>query len=104
MSNPEGSVVKNLPAVQKKQVWSLGWEDPLEKEMAHTPVFLSGKSYGKSVLVGHSSWDCKRVGDSLANKEQQQKTCCFYKSFSLPGINSWGLYLFILEFQQPIAQ
>ena len=25
--------VKNLPAVQETQVQSLGWEDPLEKEM-----------------------------------------------------------------------
>ena len=34
---PGGSVVKNLPAVQETQetwVWSVGWEDPLEKEMA----------------------------------------------------------------------
>ena len=29
-----GSVVKNLPAVQKTQVRSLGWKDPLEEEMA----------------------------------------------------------------------
>ena len=27
-------IVKNLPAVQETQVQSLGWEDPLEKEMA----------------------------------------------------------------------
>ena len=27
-------MVKNLPAVQEMQVWSLGWEDPLEEEMA----------------------------------------------------------------------
>ena len=27
-------LVKNLPAVQETQVRSLGWEDPLEKEMA----------------------------------------------------------------------
>ena len=27
-------MVKNLPAVQKTQVQSLGWEDPLEKGMA----------------------------------------------------------------------
>ena len=27
-------LVKNLPAVQETWVWSLGWEDPLEKEMA----------------------------------------------------------------------
>ena len=26
--------VKNLPAVQETWVQSLGWEDPLEKEMA----------------------------------------------------------------------
>ena len=33
---PGGSAVKNLPAmpkVQETQVQSLGWEDPLEKEM-----------------------------------------------------------------------
>ena len=27
-------MVKNLPATQQAQVRSLGWEDPLEKEMA----------------------------------------------------------------------
>ena len=31
---PGGSEVKNLPAMQEMQVRSLGWEDPLEKEMA----------------------------------------------------------------------
>ena len=31
--------VKNLPAVQETWVWSLGWEDPLEKGMAtHSSV------------------------------------------------------------------
>ena len=28
-----GSVVKNLPAVQETWVLSLGWEDPLQKEI-----------------------------------------------------------------------
>ena len=27
-------MVKNLPAMQETRVQSLGWEDPLEKEMA----------------------------------------------------------------------
>ena len=27
-------MVKNLPAMQETQVQSLGWEDPLDKEMA----------------------------------------------------------------------
>ena len=34
MGFPGGSVVKNLPATQETQVQPLGWEDPLEKEMA----------------------------------------------------------------------
>ena len=31
---PGGSVVKNLSAMQETRVQSLGWENPLEKEMA----------------------------------------------------------------------
>ena len=31
---PSGSAVKNPPAMQETQVQSLGWEDPLQKEMA----------------------------------------------------------------------
>ena len=33
-SFPGGSEIKNPPAKQETWVWSLGWEDPLEKEMA----------------------------------------------------------------------
>ena len=33
-SFPGGSVVKNVPAMLETWVQSLGWEDPLEKEMA----------------------------------------------------------------------
>ena len=35
--------VKNLPVVQKTQVRSLGWEDPLEKEMANRSNVLAWK-------------------------------------------------------------
>ena len=31
---PGGTEVKNSPTAQETWVWSLGWEDPLEKEMA----------------------------------------------------------------------
>ena len=31
---PGGSAVKNLPAMQETWVRSLGWEDPLEEEIA----------------------------------------------------------------------
>ena len=37
-----GSVVKNLPAMQETQIWSLGREDPLEEGMAiHSSILAS---------------------------------------------------------------
>ena len=36
-------IVKNLPAMQETGVQSLGWEDPLEKEMATYPSTLAWK-------------------------------------------------------------
>ena len=35
-----GQLVKNLPAMQETPVWSLGWEDPLEKGKATCSRFL----------------------------------------------------------------
>ena len=37
----------------------LGWEDPLEKEMATTPVFLTEKPHGQRSLAGYSPWGPK---------------------------------------------
>ena len=48
--------VKNLPAVQETRVPSLGQEDPPEKGMATTPIFLPGESHGQRSMVGYSSW------------------------------------------------
>ena len=53
-------LVKNLPAMQETWVQSLGWEDPLEKQMATTPVLLPGKSHGQRSLEGYSPWDHKQ--------------------------------------------
>ena len=52
-------MVKNPPAMQKTWVQSLGWEDPLEKEMATHPVFLPGKFHGQRSLEGYSPWVAK---------------------------------------------
>ena len=46
--------VKNLPAMQETWVISLGWEDPLEKEMATHFVFLPGKSHGQRSLESYA--------------------------------------------------
>ena len=39
-ASPVSQWVKNLPAMQETQVQFLGWEDPLEKEMATHYSFL----------------------------------------------------------------
>ena len=52
--------VKRLPAVWETRVRSLGWEDPLEKEMATTPVILPGKFHGLRGLEGYSPWGRKK--------------------------------------------
>ena len=44
-------MLKNLPVMQKTQDQSLGWEDPLAKGMATTPVFLPGEFYGQRSLA-----------------------------------------------------
>ena len=41
---PGGSVGKESTCMWETWVLSLGWEDPLEEDMAPTPVFLPGKS------------------------------------------------------------
>ena len=56
---PGGSVVKSLPAKQETRVWSLGREDPPEKEWQPTLVFLPGESHGRRSLVGYSPWGHK---------------------------------------------
>ena len=53
-----GSEDKRLPAMQETWVRSLGWEDPLEKQMA---VFLPGESHGQRSLVGYSPRGLKEL-------------------------------------------
>ena len=39
-------LVKNQPVVQETCVQSLGWEDTLQRERLHTPVFWPGEFHG----------------------------------------------------------
>ena len=61
------------------QIRSLGWEDPLLKEMAtHLPfqVFLTGKSQGQRNLVGYSPWGSK--------ESDMTERLTLYSSLSFP--------------------
>ena len=88
-ASPVARMVKNLPAMQKIQVRSLGWEDPLEKGMAtqssilfffFTPVFFPGECYGQRSLAGYSPGVAKSW-TQLRNKHYYCSTsdsnCCF---------------------------
>ena len=44
---------KNLPVMWEIWVQSLGQEDPLEKGMLPTPVFMPGESHGQGSLAGY---------------------------------------------------
>ena len=48
--------------MQETWVQSLGWEDPLEKAKAPTPVLLPGESRGQRSLAGYSPWGRKESG------------------------------------------
>ena len=50
---------KNLPVMWEIWVQSLGQEDPLEKGMLPTPVFMPGESHGQRSLAGYRPWGCK---------------------------------------------
>ena len=56
--------VKNLPAMQKTQVWSLGQEDPLEKEMAPHSSILAWRIPWTEKPGGLQSMGLQRVGQT----------------------------------------
>ena len=54
-------MIKNLPALQETWVRSLGWEDPLEEEMATHSSILAWKSPWTEVPGGVQSMGLQRV-------------------------------------------
>ena len=46
--------------MQETKVRSLGWGDPLEKEMATHSNILAWRIHGQRSLVGYSSWGHKQ--------------------------------------------
>ena len=68
---PDGSAVKNLPAMQETRIRSLGSEDPLEKEMATLFSILAWEIPRTEEPGGKQSMGHKRVGHDLVTKQQQ---------------------------------
>ena len=65
-------VAKNLPATQEMQVRSLGWEDPLEKEMTTHSSILAWEIPWTNEPGGLQSRGSQRGGQDLLTRQQQQ--------------------------------
>ena len=64
-------MIKCLSAIQETRVRSLGWEDPLEKEMAARSSVLAWKIPWTRSLVGYHPWGRKESDTT----EQIHFTC-----------------------------
>ena len=67
-----GSEVNNPPVKQETQVRFLGWEDPLEKEIATHSSVLAWDIPWTEEPGGLQSTGLQRAGHDLVTKEQQQ--------------------------------
>ena len=60
-ASPVAQMVKNLPAMQETQVWSLGQEDTLVKEMVTHSSTLPWRIPWTEEPGNYSSWGCKEL-------------------------------------------
>ena len=70
-------MVKNLPATQETQVWSLGWKDSLEKEMAAHSSILAWRILWTEEPDGLQSMGSQRVGHDWATYHSSTHTGSF---------------------------
>ena len=61
-ASPVAQMVKNLPAMQETQVQCLGWEDPMEKEMATHPSILAWRILWTEEPGGLQTMGLQRIG------------------------------------------
>ena len=54
-------MVKRLPRMWETWVLSLGWEDPLEKEMTTHSSILAWEIEWTEEPVGYSPWGCREL-------------------------------------------
>ena len=65
--------VKHLHIMQETGVWSLSWEDPLEKEKATHSSTLAWKFHGRRSLASYSPWGPKDWATSLSPSARQRQ-------------------------------
>ena len=70
-------MVKNLLAMWETWVWSLGWEDPLEEEMATHSSVLAWRISSTEEPGGQQSMGSQRVRHDWATKHSTQHNIIF---------------------------
>ena len=92
--------VKRLPTMRETRVWSLGWEDPLEKEMATHSSTLAWKFPWMEERGRLQSMRSQRVGNDWAtslhftsithhlSKHKQNKTKWYKQMYHLSGLSN----------------
>ena len=75
MGFPSGTVVKNLTAMQETWIQYLGWEDPLEKEMATHSNTLVWEVAWTEEPGQDSPWSCK--GSNRTERPMLSHHCQF---------------------------
>ena len=72
-------IVKNLPAIQETLVWSLGWEDPLEKGMAAHSSILAGRIPWTEGLGGLHYMESQRIRHNWGIHTHTHTCMCLLK-------------------------
>ena len=97
MGFPSGSAVKNLPAMQEPQVWSLGGEDSPGEEMAtHSSILTwniprTKESGGLQSMGSQSQTWLKRLS-SNTNKFIDRHTASVYENLSLFDVEKYSWF------------
>ena len=82
--------LKHLPGMWETQVWSLGWEDPLEKAMAPHSSTLACRIPWREEPGRLKSMGSQRVGHDWATHTLT------HTAFSKPSLNIWKFMVHIL--------
>ena len=80
-------MIKNLPAIQNTQVWSLS-QIPSRREQQPTPVFLCGEFHGQRSLVSYSPWG----GKESDTTERLALSLFLTRVGNLGATGAWELY------------
>ena len=106
--------LKRLPAMWETQVWTLGWEDPLEKEMATHSSILAWRIPWTEEPGGLPSTGLQRVGHDWATSlhfNLLEPQCYYFQStvlltlflsFTFPFTNFFISVLFKYIFVLPL--